>query len=47
MAKTAIDKLDAALKGEVALDANEDCSLPPVIGTIDNVDSDALWANQK
>lgn len=46
MAKTAIDKLDAALNGEIALDANEDCSLAPTIATIDNVDSDELWANQ-
>lgn len=47
MAKTAIDKIDAAIKGDVALDACEDCSLPPVVGNKDNVDSDALWANQK
>lgn len=47
MAETAIDKLDQAIKGEIALDANEDCSLAPVIGTTENVDSDALWANQK
>lgn len=46
MAHTAIDKLDAALKGEIDMEACEDCSLAPVIGTIKNVDSDELWANQ-
>lgn len=47
MAKTAIDKIVAAMNGEIALDACEDCSLPPVVGNKDNVDSDELWANQK
>lgn len=47
MARTAIDKIDAAIKGTIALDACEDCSLAPVVGNKDNVDSDALWANQK
>jgi ABC-type sugar transport system substrate-binding protein len=45
MAKTAIDKLDAAINGKIAFDANEDISLSPTIGTIDNIDSPDLWAN--
>jgi ribose transport system substrate-binding protein len=45
MAETAIDSLDSALKGEIALDAKVDNSLAPTVGTIDNVDSDELWAN--
>ncbi|MGI6175058.1 MAG: sugar ABC transporter substrate-binding protein [Christensenellales bacterium] len=47
MAESAIDMLDKALKGEVALDAKIDNSLAPTVGTIDNVDSDELWANSK
>lgn len=46
MANTAIDKLDEALKGKIALDACEDVSLAPVIGTKENIDSKELWANQ-
>lgn len=47
MAQKAIDKLKEALAGNAKLDANEDISMPPVIGTIDNIDSKELWANTK
>lgn len=45
MAKTAIDQLDSCLKGTVAIDANQHLALPPTIGTIANIDSKDLWAN--
>lgn len=43
-----VDSVDAAMRainGELAIDANETKELPPAKATIDNIDSDQLWAN--
>ncbi|MDR1481434.1 MAG: sugar ABC transporter substrate-binding protein [Synergistaceae bacterium] len=45
MAETAINRLNDAINGKIKFDANEDISLAPTIGTIDNIDSPDLWAN--
>lgn len=45
MAQVAIDKLVENIEGKVALDAKEQMQLPPMIATIDNIDSDDLWGN--
>ena len=45
MAKTAIDQLDACLNGTAEIAANKLIALPPTIGTISNIDSKDLWAN--
>lgn len=43
--KEAILKAVAAANGEIAVDANETQRLAPVKATMDNADSDELWAN--
>ena len=45
MAKTAINKLDACLSGQLDILADEHIALQPTIGTLDNIDSKDLWAN--
>lgn len=45
MTTTAVDKLADAIMGKIALDADEYIAFPPTIGTIENIDSDELWAN--